>query len=220
MLCIYAIPVTAVDPDNAAFRTRIAPDRLEQLDLRHGSARQQSFAAMLLLEYAVAQHFPAIAHPLSLSIAEGGKPFLPAQPEIYFSLSHSSGWAVCALSDRAVGVDIERREPGRRDVAQRFFHQDEIAYLNSLPPRLREDTFYSLWVLKEAFVKATGSGLNLPLRSFCVNIQNEAQPTLQCDETDLPYSLSLLPFAADFSYRLAVCTEGAQRETPVLEVLS
>lgn len=215
MTVIYAIPVSTVDPDDGAARACISPERLELIDRRHGPARAQSFAASLLLEYAVAKQYPAAAHPLAIDLAPGGKPYLVAAPDIHFSLSHSGGWAVCALSDRPVGVDIERRTPGRRDVAERFFHKEETQYLNSLPLCAREDAFYSLWTLKESFVKATGRGLRLPLRSFCVDIRRDP-PTLSCSETDRPYSLFLLPFAADIAYRLAVCIEGADEQAPSL----
>lgn len=218
MTVIYAIPVASVNPDDPTVRALISPSRLELLDRRSGPGRAQGIAATLLLEYAIARRFPFVPHPLALSIAEGGKPHLVAQPGVHFSLSHAGAWAVCAVSDHPVGVDIERREPGRRDIAERFFHKEETRYLNSLVPYMREDAFYSLWVLKEAFVKATGRGLSLPLRSFCVNLRTDP-PTLSCEEVGRPYSLALVPFPADLAYRLAVCTEGADAEEPLLEVL-
>ncbi|GAB2045687.1 hypothetical protein AGATL06_21850 [Agathobaculum sp. TL06] len=219
MTAVYAIPITAVDPDDSKSRARIAPNRLEWIDRRRGTARIQSFAAMLLLEYAVAQHFPWVVHPLAVSIAEGGKPYLVSEPGIHFSLSHSGDWAVCAISDHPVGVDIEWCDPNRRDIASRFFHKEEIRYLNSLPPYARTDAFYSLWTLKESFVKSTGRGLDLPLRSFCVKLRSNARPQLDCPDMEQPYSLFLPPFSADRSYRLAVCIQQAGAEDPVLHIL-
>ena len=217
MTAVYAIPVSAVDPDDSASRARLSRGRLEQIDRRRGTARSQGFAASLLLEYAVAQHYPSIVHPLSISIAEGGKPYLINEPNVHFSLSHSAGWAVCALSDHPVGVDIERCEPGRRDVAARFFHKDEVRYLNSLLPSMRDDAFYKLWTLKESFVKSTGRGLDLPLRSFRIDI-HRMPPRLECDEVSGAYSL-FLPEFTDRDYRLAVCIEQADALEPVLNIL-
>lgn len=217
MTAVYAIPVSAVNPDDSASRARLSRGRLEQIDRRRGTARSQGFAASLLLEYAVAQHYPSIVHPLSISIAEGGKPYLINEPNVHFSLSHSAGWAVCALSDHPVGVDIERCEPGRRDVAARFFHKDEVRYLNSLLPSMRDDAFYKLWTLKESFVKSTGRGLDLPLRSFRIDI-HRMPPRLECDEVPGAYSL-FLPEFTDRDYRLAVCIEQADALEPVLNIL-
>ena len=168
MTAVYAIPVSAVNPDDGASRARLSRGRLEQLDRRHGTARAQGFAASLLLEYAVSQQYPWVVHPLAISIADGGKPYLVSEPGIHFSLSHSGDWEVCALSDHPVGVDIERCEPGRRDIASRFFHREEVRYLNTVLPSARYDAFYKLWTLKESFVKSTGRGLDLPLR-HCAN---------------------------------------------------
>lgn len=217
MTAVYAIPVSSVNPDDSASRARLSRGRLEQIDRRRGTARSQGFAASLLLEYAVAQHYPSIVHPLSISIAEGGKPYLINEPNVHFSLSHSAGWAVCALSDHPVGVDIERCEPGRRDVASRFFHKDEVRYLNSLLPSMRDDAFYKLWTLKESFVKSTGRGLDLPLRSFRIDI-HRMPPRLECDEVPGAYSL-FLPEFTDREYRLAVCIEQADALEPVLNIL-
>ena len=218
MTAVYAIPVSAVNPDDSASRARLSRGRLEQIDRRRGTARSQDFAASLLLEYAVAQHYPSIVHPLSISIAEGGKPYLINEPNVHFSLSHSAGWAVCALSDHPVGVDIERCEPGRQDVASRFFHKDEVRYLNSLLPSMRDDAFYKLWTLKESFVKSTGRGLDLPLRSFRIDI-HRMPPRLECDEVSGAYSL-FLPEFTDRDYRLAVCIEQADALEPVLNILN
>ena len=154
MTAIYAIPVSAVDPDDSAARARLSRERLEQIDRRRDTARRQGFAASLLLEYAVAQHFPWVVHPLALSIADGGKPYLVSEPGVHFSLSHSGDWAVCAVSDHPVGVDIEKCEQGRRDIASRFFHREEVRYLNTLLPSMRDKAFYQLWTLKESFVKS------------------------------------------------------------------
>ena len=210
MTAVYAIPVSAVNPDDGASRARLSRGRLEQLDRRHGTARAQGFAASLLLEYAVSQQYPWVVHPLAISIADGGKPYLVSEPGIHFSLSHSGDWAVCALSDHPVGVDIERCEPGRRDIASRFFHREEVRYLNTVLPSARDDAFYKLWTLKESFVKSTGRGLDLPLRSFWVDI-HRMPPRLDCNEVTGSYSL-FLPEFADRNYRLAVCVEKAGAE--------
>ena len=219
MTAIYAIPVSAVDPDDSAARARLSRERLEQIDRRRDTARRQGFAASLLLEYAVAQHFPWVVHPLALSIADGGKPYLVSEPGVHFSLSHSGDWAVCAVSDHPVGVDIEKCEQGRRDIASRFFHREEVRYLNTLLPSMRDKAFYQLWTLKESFVKSTGHGLDLPLRSFWIDIRR-MPPKLDCDARRGGCSLFLPDFsAADSDYCLAVCVEQAGAEAPAVHIM-
>jgi 4'-phosphopantetheinyl transferase len=70
-------------------------------------------------------------------------------------------------------VDLERIGKPALDherVAERFFARAESAYLRSLPAATRLESFFRLWTLKEAYVKALGEGLRIPLASFEVSI--------------------------------------------------
>jgi 4'-phosphopantetheinyl transferase len=106
----------------------------------------------------------------------GGKPRIdPAAglPMFSFNLSHSRGFVACAISDKAeVGIDVESLE--RRgmalDVAGRFFSASEVESLRNAPPNEQAVRFFRLWTLKEAFIKATGEGLNRPLDSFSFSL--------------------------------------------------
>ena len=148
----------------------------------------------------------------------GGKPYLAKEPDIHFNLSHSGEWAVCAISSSPVGVDIQHCDEGRRDVASRFFHREEIRYLDSLPQFRRDEGFYRLWTLKESFVKATGRGLDLPLRSFWVDIRR-GRPQIDCGNIEGQYKLFELDFPADKAYRLAVCVRDLSESEPRLMIL-
>lgn len=94
----------------------------------------------------------------------------PGDPAISFNLSHTRGCVVVALGiDVAIGVDVEWIErPAPQDVADRYFAQEELAALNLAPERCWDNTFYTLWTLKEAYMKATGMGMQLSLDSFAV----------------------------------------------------
>lgn len=155
--------------------------------------------------------FPKAEHPLEVAIAQGGKPYLAKEPDIHFNLSHSGEWAVCAISSSPVGVDIQHCDEGRRDVASRFFHREEIRYLDSLPQFRRDEGFYRLWTLKESFVKATGRGLDLPLRSFWVDIRR-GRPQIDCGNIEGQYKLFELDFPADKAYQACRSRQGSERE--------
>ena len=107
---------------------------------------------------------------------------------------------------------------GRRDVASRFFHREEIRYLDSLPQFRRDEGFYRLWTLKESFVKATGRGLDLPLRSFWIDIRR-GRPQIDCGNIEGQYKLFELDFPADKAYRLAVCVRDLSESEPRLMIL-
>lgn len=93
-------------------------------------------------------------------IARGnsGKPFFPDLPDRQFSLSHTAGLCLCALSDGgAVGVDIERVRPRRDDLPRYVFSAREFAAFDGT-----WEDFYSVWTLKEAYVKLQGRSIFPP----------------------------------------------------------
>ncbi len=210
---LFAHPTAAADITDEQLRSRLSAARLTYLDRLHGVSRQQSFTASLLLDEAIARCYPSVPRPLDIAVHEGGKPYLTAAPHVHFSLSHSRTWVVCAVSDHPVGVDIQQCRSGRSGVAERFFHPDEVRYLSSLPPDERETAFYTLWALKESYVKADGRGLRL-LRQFCVDIAGQP-PKIT---VGTPCSL-FAPEFPDPAYKLGVCVQDEHEKPPTLTVL-
>lgn len=94
-----------------------------------------------------------------------GKPVLADRPEVFFSVSHSGDWWVCAVADRPVGVDIQRHTDcdGMR-LAKRFYHKDEWEWLRSKDPL----SFFTLWTVKEAAAKCDGLGIAQAFRKRSV----------------------------------------------------
>lgn len=100
-----------------------------------------------------------------------GKPRLqhPSGTALQFNLSHTRG--LCALvlgSGAELGVDVENfdREVEVLALARRFFATPEVLALEALAPRPQRELFFALWTLKEAWVKAKGLGLRVPLDEF------------------------------------------------------
>ncbi len=139
-----------------------------------------------------------------------GKPHVSrgeAQSSVRFNVSHSHGLAVFAFSQAEVGVDIERVRaefPGR-EIAGRFFSEQEIAALGKLGPEESSRAFFLCWTRKEAYVKARGGGLQIPLRSFSVRLgENEEQQLV--DEGGKQWSL--YPFEPGGGFAAAAAVEG------------
>jgi len=105
-----------------------------------------------------------------------GKPALATASDegaLCFNLSHSGGLALYAVArGRQVGIDLERIRavPEIEQIAQRFFSSREYAAFRSLAAGLRQEAFYSCWTRKEAYIKARGQGLSLPLDQFDVSL--------------------------------------------------
>jgi 4'-phosphopantetheinyl transferase len=109
---------------------------------------------------------------LQLAVSPFGKPGLPSTcPEIHFNLSHTCGKAVLAVSRIApVGVDVEPldREVKLAELSARYFSREEQAELQGLPVAEMRRRFFAIWTCKEAYLKAIGLGLRIPLDSFSV----------------------------------------------------
>ncbi len=113
-----------------------------------------------------------------------GKPFVthPAGFGRRFNLTNTRGLVACAVSDAGdVGLDAEFLGKDRNDLAlaRRYFSHEEAEYLESAPPDRRLEVFYRLWTLKEAYIKAQGMGLSIPLDSFAFSIGGDVAPAIR-----------------------------------------
>ena len=117
---------------------------------------------------------------------EGGrwdKPRLTSPKGTCFNVSHSGDWTVLALADNEVGVDIQQIKPVDLHLAKRFFAEEEWKQIEAAGDRA-EALFYRFWTVKEAYLKALGTGLNRPLNSFTVrfNAGGARVDDPECDE--------------------------------------
>lgn len=99
-----------------------------------------------------------------------GKPYIPMQPNFCFNISHTKEWVAVAVADVQLGIDIEMLRSYKPEVAKRFFHKDEYAFLESLPNHLRNVSFTRLWTLKESYVKCTGTGIANNFDKFAISM--------------------------------------------------
>lgn len=102
---------------------------------------------------------------LQFAYSASGKPSLSSELNkglLCFNLSHSNQYALCTVTlNRSIGIDLEyiHPAPDMLSMAKHYFSPDEYETLLSLPPDMRQQAFYSLWTLKEAYLKATGEGI-------------------------------------------------------------
>lgn len=116
--------------------------------------------------------------PARLQFCHGpyGKPALAETPNgstLCFNMSHSHEFALYAITRNGeVGVDLEniRPVPDAEQIARRFFSGRENAAFQAVPTDLKHKVFFTCWVRKEAYVKARGDGLSLPLDQFDVSL--------------------------------------------------
>jgi 4'-phosphopantetheinyl transferase len=114
---------------------------------------------------------------ISFRYTQYGKPFLANDTDLAFNVSHSEGLALLAFTrKRDIGVDVEKLRPqtDARKLAERFFSVREREALRPLSGDDLHTAFFRCWTRKEAYIKAKGEGLSLPLHQFDVSI--EADP--------------------------------------------
>lgn len=95
-----------------------------------------------------------------------------------FNLSHTTLFVACAVLDSGeVGIDVEDIGRDNLNLMNGVFTEREIEYVESrVSAQEKREAFYEVWTRKEAYVKATGLGLTIPLRSFEV-------PFVECSDT-------------------------------------
>lgn len=136
-------------------------------------------------------------------------------PPIRFNLSHTGGLIMFgAVLDMDIGVDVEAidRTGDFLEISERYFAPEECEELRTLPPSRRKRRFMELWTLKEAFIKARGMGLSIPLESFRFQFEASGVPKLVCAGPDCNPARWLHRLMRPTPRHQAAMTIGADRD--------
>ncbi len=142
----------------------------------------------------------------------------PRVHDLRFNLSHTHGTTVFAMSrGRQVGIDVEkiREQTNTLELAERFFSRPEVDWLRAQPASEHVSSFFGCWTAKEAYIKAHGQGLSMPLGSFGVLPTGEGGSKLQLSVYDNPeeaqhWSIWRLNLGSELRAALAVEGEGCR----------
>jgi 4'-phosphopantetheinyl transferase len=144
------------------------------LRFRVESSRNDFVLTRGTLRVLLAQYLDMSPQKVRFRYEEHGKPILEGQSDLCFNVSHTGGLALLAfVRQRALGVDVENlgREVEVERLAERFFSENERQALRHLRGRELHVAFFRCWTRKEAYIKATGNGLSLPLHQFDVSVE-------------------------------------------------
>lgn len=136
------------------------------------SDKQRFLIAHIALRDILSRYLNCKTNEISFSVNQYGKPKL-TNHKLEFNLSHAGDFALIAVTqEHKVGVDVEhiRSNADIEAITKRFFSQNEISELMALPSNQRVAGFFNCWTRKEAYIKAQGLGLSLPLDSFDVSL--------------------------------------------------
>jgi 4'-phosphopantetheinyl transferase len=189
----------AADERNRAQRFVFQPDRNSYI------------AARGVLRELLGRYLNRGPSELEFDYGAQGKPALrggSSPNSVQFNVSHSHGVALFAFAvGRQVGVDVELVRPdfAGEKIAERFFSSQEVRELRSLPAAVQDEGFFLCWTRKEAYIKARGEGLQIPLKSFHVSLTPGKTSRLQADDSSR-WSLRSLRLGGQ--YVGAVVAEG------------
>jgi len=157
-----------------------------------------------LVRFALKKYWNLTSEDYRIDRGEKGKPFIVGVENVFFNISHSGDYVVCAVSDREIGIDIEKRAKARMEVAGRFFHGEEVAQLKMLEEDKQDQLFFNYWSVKESFLKYIGTGLARPLNSFIVSFSGGGVSLFERGNK-LPLYVHACP--VDDGYACHVCCE-------------
>ena len=167
-----------------------------------------------LLRLLLGRYLDMAPQDLRFEAAAAGKPHLASgQGQLQFNIAHSGDYVLIAIADgRAVGIDVEqvRNDFDAGQVAAHFFSTIEQRDLEALTGRVKIEAFFECWARKEAYVKARGEGLSLPLGQFDVSLRPDEPARLIATRPDPAeagrWQLSSLGVAD--GYKAALVVEG------------
>jgi 4'-phosphopantetheinyl transferase len=165
----------------ARFRELLADDEITRAHRFHFARdRTRYIVGRGMLRTLLGRYLERPPHDLRFAYGAFGKPRLDGEGP-HFNLAHSGSLALFAFNaDVELGVDVELTDDdfSRERIAERFFSKTEVRVLRSLSESLQPRAFLTCWTRKEAFIKARGDGLSLPLASFDVSLAPQAPAAL------------------------------------------
>jgi len=164
---------------------------------------ERSLLSDLLSRIAIMENLKVQNRDIQFIYNKYGKPSLINFPDFHFNLSHSGNWIVCAIDNKAIGIDIEKIDNIDLDIAKRFFSDKEYFDLMNKPYSHRNSYFFDLWTLKESYIKALGCGLSLPLDSFAFTIEKD---TISLDTANEFNQCFFKQYDIDKNYKMGICS--------------
>jgi len=214
---LWRVDLAATAPEEAQWAPILSTDeQARAARFRLQEHRQYFIAARAILRQVLAAYLAADPKDLVFIYSAKDKPALGGAhaDALSFNVSHSGDIALFAFTrSRQIGVDVEliRHNFDNAAIAQRFFSPVEQQQLAALAPAQRDDAFFRCWTRKEAYIKATGEGLSLPLDQFDVSLAPLARNALLATRPDPAEAQrwSLRDVSVPPGYAAALCVFGA-----------
>lgn len=186
----------------------LPPCRLQKLSrMKTEESQKQCIAAGLLLEYGL-QEYGICGKEVTFLENSDGKPYILEKPELFYNLSHSGEYVALGMSSFPIGIDIEKLRYGQEKLAKRFFSEEEAGIFKEC---FSDSVFTKIWTRKEAFIKARGVGMRMPLNAFStitdvIQINEKMPVEMRLENT----ALYVKSYQINDEYWLSVCQESIE----------
>jgi len=179
--------------------------------------RQRFTLAHASLRDILSRYLDCETSQIRFSANKYGKPMLLTDPKMDFNISHSGEYILIAVTrGHKVGVDVEhfRMDLDHEKIAHRFFSQAEYEAFSKIPHEQKVIAFFICWTRKEAYIKAHGLGMSLPLDSFDVSLSPNEPAVLRATRPDPTESdnWTLLSLDVHSEHAGALAVEGRDLE--------
>ena len=175
--------VDGIGPLADQYRLLLSKEEREQERRFFFADDQRRYLVTRALMRTVLSRFVAVdPHEWQFTTNHWGKPAIANAVEmttdLQFNISHTRGLIALALTGgETVGVDVENvaARKGAALIGEHYFTEKEARELRSLDGMAQEERFFTLWTLKEAYIKARGHGLSIPLNQFQFDLEGADQ---------------------------------------------
>jgi|SRR5471030_3194355 len=174
----------------------------------------RSLLGNILVRTVICQKLKIKNYKIKFAINKYGKPILNNNIKLYFNISHSGKWVICAIDTKTIGVDVEKIQNLDITIAKQICTKNELNILYNVKEDKQLEIFFKLWTLKESYVKAIGEGLNKSLDSFDVWLQEGiGNYNLKTYLIDKNYILSVCSLNNDFPKEINILNQNNLYDT-------
>jgi 4'-phosphopantetheinyl transferase len=214
---LWRLDLAAVASNENRWQSMLSDEEKQRASRFHFTVDRQRFVtSRAVLRMLLAAYLNIKPGDIGFSYSAKEKPLL-ASPytatDVMFNISHSGEVALLAFTRRRrIGVDVEviRANIEIDQIARRFFSVHEQEELAELKNDDRPLGFFRCWTRKEAYIKAVGDGLSLPLAQFDVTLGSTTKSALLATRPDPNEATRWLlkEINAGDGYAAALCVEG------------
>ena len=163
---------------------------------------KRCICADLLLQYGLYQKTGQVGD-IDITYNEFGKPFIKNMKDFKYNITHSGKWVAIVYGNTEVGIDVERIQEGREEIADFCFSEEEKLFIYKVDKDEQIKQFTKLWTMKESYIKFLGTGLSTSLDSFSINA---LEGVVTSNDGEVEKNIRVRSYQFDTNYYLSICS--------------